>query len=79
MSLSKEAEYILQNAVIVNEWPIMADTIVHAADLIRAGYLTAEGDYEPCLIPTDKGREAAVRRKLVVLKEDGGYGYPPKQ
>lgn len=66
MALSKEAETLLKAVCEMGGWGVLADNIIAAADLLRAGYVRADDDYEgPRLYYTDKGLKAANRRKLI--------------
>ena len=78
MALSTEADSLLATVAEMTSWGCYADSIPAAGELVTAGYIRAEDDYEgPRLIITDKGMKAALRRKLIAMGEDGRYRIVP--
>lgn len=76
--LSPEARVILTSALVVGSWYIKAATITDAADLLRAGLVTADDDYEgPQVFPTDAARVLAPSLGLHPARF-GGWTYHPE-
>jgi hypothetical protein len=69
-ALSPGALKILRNTAVIG-WHVTAENILDVADLLRAGLVRTEDDYDVIkVLVTEAGLRVASRRKLVEWGED---------
>lgn len=69
-----EDELLALVCAISNGWYVSAQNLVFAGKLVEKGLARAEDDCEgPQLVPTEKGIQSALRRKLIEPSAPDSY------